>query len=131
MTYKFHFFIIVLAFGIACNKAPQPTPAAAQTPQTPTVAVTNVISQELARNLKLPGELQPFQDVNLSPKVQGFISWIGVDRGSEVKAGQVLVKLSAPEYAAQQGEAEAKLAASAATYGPVLCVMQIHFRLIT
>ena len=116
MTQKklFLTLLVGMALASACNKAPQPAPAAAQAPQIPTVAVTTVMSQELSRNLKLPGELQPFQDVQLSPKIQGFISWIGVDRGSEVKAGQVLVRLSAPEFAAQQGEAEAKTTVSTA-----------------
>ncbi|MBL8207316.1 MAG: efflux RND transporter periplasmic adaptor subunit [Blastocatellia bacterium] len=107
------FLLILLAS--ACNKATPPaSPAAAAAPQTPTIAVTNVIAQELSRNLRLPGELQPYQDVQLFPKVQGFISWIGVDRGSEVKAGQVLVRLTAPEFAAQRGEAEARTTIPAA-----------------
>ncbi len=106
-------FLALFVFG-ACNKAPQPAPITAAPPQTPTVIVTNVISQELTRNLRLPGELQPYQDVQLYPKVQGFISWIGVDRGSDVKAGQLLVRLSAPEFAAQRGEAEAKTNVSTA-----------------
>ena len=45
----------------------------------------------------------------LYPKVQGFIEWIGVDRGSTVKAGQLLVRLSAPEIGSQRNEAEAKI----------------------
>ena len=52
--------------------------------------------------------------MQLYPRVQGFVEWMGVDRGSEVKAGQVLVRLSAPEFAAQRGEAEAKTQVSAA-----------------
>ncbi|HEX4950418.1 MAG TPA: efflux RND transporter periplasmic adaptor subunit [Blastocatellia bacterium] len=104
---------LVMLFLCACSNAPQPAPTAAAT-QTPTVTITNVVAQELSRNLRLPGELQPYQDVQLFPKVQGFISWIGVDRGSEVKAGQVLVRLTAPEFAAQRGEAEAKTTIPAA-----------------
>jgi len=45
----------------------------------------------------------------LYPKVQGFIEWIGVDRGSAVKSGQLLVRLSAPEIGSQRSEAEAKV----------------------
>ncbi|MBS1808625.1 MAG: efflux RND transporter periplasmic adaptor subunit [Acidobacteria bacterium] len=106
------FFVIIaplLMLSTACNNTVKSVPTTASPPATkPTVTVTNVISQELSRNLRLPGELQPYQDVQLFPKVQGFISWIGVDRGSEVKTGQVLVRLTAPELAAQRGEAEAK-----------------------
>lgn len=99
----------------ACNKTVGPVaPATAATPATPTIAVATVTSQELSRQLRLPGELQPYEDVQLYPRVQGFVEWIGVDRGSEVKAGQVLVRLSAPEYAAQRGEAEAKVQVPAA-----------------
>lgn len=102
-------------FAAACNKTVSPVaPATAATPATPTIAVATVASQELSRQLRLPGELQPYEDVQLYPRVQGFVEWIGVDRGSEVKAGQVLVRLTAPEYAAQRGEAEAKTQVSAA-----------------
>lgn len=106
--------LLLLLLAGACNKNTPTSAPAAAAPQTPTVTVTNVVSQELSRNLRLPGELQPYQDVQLYPKVQGFISWIGVDRGSEVKAGQVLVRLTAPEFAAQRGEAEARTTIPAA-----------------
>ncbi|HEX5484152.1 MAG TPA: efflux RND transporter periplasmic adaptor subunit, partial [Terriglobia bacterium] len=43
------------------------------------------------------------------PKVTGFVQWIGVDRGSRVKKGQILAVLVAPELAAQKAEAQAKL----------------------
>jgi RND family efflux transporter MFP subunit len=76
--------------------------------QTSTVAVANVVSQDLNLQLRLPGELQAYQDVALYPKLQGFVDWIGVDRGSAVKAGQLLVRMSAPEIAAQRGEAGAR-----------------------
>ncbi len=76
--------------------------------QTPSVTVTKVVSQELRREMRLPGELQAYQDVALYPKVQGFVEWMGVDRGSVVKTGQILVRMSAPELAAQRSEAGAK-----------------------
>lgn len=62
----------------------------------------------LDRDMTLPAEVLPYQDVPIYPKVSGFIKWIGVDRGSEVKKGQLLVTLVAPEMAAQRDEAEAK-----------------------
>ena len=63
------------------------------------VTVTAVLSRELNRQLRLPGELQAYQDVMLYPKVQGFIEWIGVDRGSVVQTGQLLVRLSRQAHA--------------------------------
>jgi membrane fusion protein, multidrug efflux system len=98
--------------------------------QIPTVLVVPVVSQQLNSQTLLPGELQAYQDVALYPKVQGFVEWIEVDRGSVAKEGQLLVRLIAPELTAhrqeaaaevqaaqaQRLEAEAKLAADEAIY---------------
>ncbi len=98
--------------------------------QIPTVMATTVVLQQLNRQIPLPGELQAYQDVAIYPKVQGFVEWIEVDRGSVAKEGQLLARLIAPELAAQSREAaakaqaaqaqcleaEAKLAADEATY---------------
>src|SRR5574337_2012806 len=83
-------------------------PATEQSPQIPTVPVTAVVSQQLNRQILLHGDLSAYQDVALYPRVQGFVEWIGVDRGSVVRSGQLLVRLSAPEMVAQLSEAEAK-----------------------
>jgi membrane fusion protein (multidrug efflux system) len=80
--------------------------------QTPSVTVTKVVSQELNREIRLPGELQAYQDVAIYAKVPGFVEWIGVDRGSAVKANQPLARMSAPEMAAQRSEAGAKARAA-------------------
>lgn len=115
--FVFLFLLSLIAGNAACSKTASTTSTiatAATPPPIPTVLTTKIIAQELSRNLRLPGELQPYQDVQLYPKVQGFVEWIGVDRGSEVKAGQVLVRLTAPEIATQRGEAEAKTQVSMA-----------------
>ncbi|HEU5458285.1 MAG TPA: efflux RND transporter periplasmic adaptor subunit [Terracidiphilus sp.] len=67
-----------------------------------------VTSRRLAMNIALPGELQPYEEVRIFPKVTGFVLWIGVDRGTRVKKGQLLATLTAPEIVAQRAEAEAK-----------------------
>jgi membrane fusion protein (multidrug efflux system) len=67
-----------------------------------------VQSRYLDRDMRLPAEILPYQDVPIYPKITGFIKWIGVDRGSLVKKGQVLVRLVAPELQAQREEAQAK-----------------------
>jgi membrane fusion protein, multidrug efflux system len=79
------------------------------------IETTTVQSGFLKRELKLPGEILPYQDVPIYPKIPGFIKWIGVDRGSIVKKGQLLVQMVAPELDAQEQEAHAKqLAATSA-----------------
>jgi RND family efflux transporter MFP subunit len=73
------------------------------------VEVTKVLSKKLAIAVRLPGELQPYEVVAVFPKVTGFVDSISVDRGSTVKAGQLMARLVAPELAAQRAEAQSKL----------------------
>lgn len=75
----------------------------------PTVNVVAVESQKLNTTLSLPGQTNPYEAVAIFPKVTGFIEKILVDRGSQVKAGELIVELSAPELQAQRSQAEANL----------------------
>src|SRR5438105_4702698 len=80
----------------------QTPPSSKSGAATVTVVVVPVRSQMLERRQTLPGELVAFEDVAIHPRVQGFVESIAVDRGSKVKRGQELVKLVAPEFAAQR-----------------------------
>ncbi len=71
-----------------------------------------VEARELTRGVRLPGELLPYQSVELRARVAGFVERIEVDRGSTVRKGQLIAVLSAPEMAAQIAEAEAKAASA-------------------
>ena len=61
------------------------------------------------KNLRIPGEISPFETVEVYPKIEGFIQQIYVDRGSQVRQGQVLAKLIAPELEAKIAEARSKV----------------------
>jgi RND family efflux transporter MFP subunit len=76
------------------------------------VDVVEVTTQKLELTLDLPGELIPYESVAIYPKTTGFVKSVGVDRGSRVRQGDLLVELEAPELAAQHSEAESKLAAA-------------------
>ena len=92
----------------------QQTPGTQTSPpaQIPTVMVTTVESRELNRQVRLPGELQAYQDTALYAKVPGFVEVINVDRGSVVKQGQLLARLRAPELETGAREADAKVRAT-------------------
>src|SRR5271165_3945566 len=77
-----------------------------------TTELSPVVSKQLSRTVELPGELQPFQSVSIHAKVRGFVDRMLVDRGSEVKQGQLLAELTAPEMKAQISEAESKVQAA-------------------
>ena len=75
------------------------------------VEVVQVTSKVLERKSRLPGEFSSFQVVDLHARVNSYVEKVEVDIGSIVKAGQVLVTLSAPEMQAQVAEAEARVPA--------------------
>jgi RND family efflux transporter MFP subunit len=63
---------------------------------------------QLGATANLPGVLKPFLMVDIYPKVNGFIQEVPVDRGSEVRTGQLLVRLEAPEIEQQYLGAKSK-----------------------
>ncbi len=81
---------------------------------TPTIEVVKVTSKKLSIATRLPGELQAYEAVAVFPKVTAYVDSISVDRGSRVKAGQLMARLVAPEVAAQRAEAQSKLQAAEA-----------------
>jgi RND family efflux transporter MFP subunit len=78
--------------------------------------VVQVISQKLETTERLPAELAPWETVAIFPKARGFIEEISVDRGSVVRKGQLLVRLSAPELLADMAKAEATLRGDRTTF---------------
>src|SRR5215813_7643039 len=86
--------------------------ASDKTTQLPTVLVSHVVSKNVERQLKLPGELRAYQDVAIYPKVQGFVETINVDRGTVVRRGQTLIRMSAPELQSRTAEAQARVGAT-------------------
>lgn len=90
------------------------TNAQVAAPATATVEVMKVVSKKLAITTRLPGELQAYEAVDVFPKVTAYVDSISVDRGSRVKAGQLMARLVAPEVAAQRAEAQSKLQAAEA-----------------
>lgn len=77
----------------------------------PTVDVVTVVAKPVDMTLALPGELDAFESVDMFPKVTGFVKGVRVDRGSHVRAGEILATLDAPEIRAQRAEAQSKLQA--------------------
>jgi len=71
---------------------------AAEIPSATVVAVTR---GTIAHTLKLAGQFQPYQVVDVHAKVSGYIKHIDVDIGDKVQAGQTLAVLEVPELNAQ------------------------------
>lgn len=112
------FLIGVIGPSVSCRSNINSTTAAsdngAGTAPNPVLDVVKVVSKKLAVNVRIPGELQPYEVVAIFRKVTGFVERIGVDRGSAVRAGEVIARLVAPEIAAQRAEGQSKLQAAMA-----------------
>jgi membrane fusion protein, multidrug efflux system len=81
-----------------------------------TITVVQVKKHLLDESLTLPGELRAYQDVPIHAKVEGYISWIGVDRGSVVKTGDKMITIFCPELEEKLKEAAAKVSSAESSY---------------
>jgi len=70
-------------------------------PGPPAAEVAVVQRGSIAQVLTLAGQFQPYQVVDVHPKVSGFIRHIYVDIGDRVRQGQALAVLEVPELRAQ------------------------------
>jgi len=103
-------------FATACGQRSQPVsgPAAAA-PSPPPIEVTRVVSRMLESTVSLPGELKPYEAVDVFAPENGFVTSIRVDRGSRVKAGDILAELDKENLSASLREATANLQAAEAS----------------
>ncbi len=104
-------FLIIIT--VSCNNEQNQTPNNEKDKvEIVKTAVTEAFilnKSDLTSSVKIPGELIAFQQVDLYAKVNSYIKKMQVDVGSEVKAGQLLAELEAPEINAQLSAAESKL----------------------
>lgn len=105
--------ITACVFLAACKKAEEKATTSTQETGIETIYPK---SGGFSSTLSIPGELQAFQQVDLYAKVSSFISKILVDVGSDVKQGQLLAVLEAPEMKAQLSAASSRLKAQEALY---------------
>ena len=81
----------------------------AQPETTVSTELVDVVERPLEGTIILPGELLPFQSVEIHAKVTGFVESVGADRGSRVSRGEQLATMTAPELVAQGAQAQARL----------------------
>jgi len=102
MKYRILIFAALMVSLAACSGNHNPVDLADPKKTAANPYQTGTVSEKtLSGSARLPGELQAFYDVNIFPKVNGFVKSLYVDRGSIVKKGQLLVVLEAPEMESQ------------------------------
>lgn len=103
--------ILLATLVVGCNrptKKAAPKTEAAK-PQAKTVAVGVVREQLLEKSIELPATIESDETAMLMPRVEGYVDKVLVDIGDEVQAGQVLVRLRAPELEQAAGELSAMI----------------------
>lgn len=66
--------------------------------------------------MKLPGQLAAYLEVNIFPKVNGYVKNVNVDIGTKVSKGALLLTLDAPELQQNVLQAKEKFAKANADY---------------
>jgi HlyD family secretion protein len=74
------------------------------------VQVTPVVSKLLTYSIKVTGDILPLLQVDLFPKVSGYLERIDVHIGDIVKQGQVIAQIDRTEFLQKVKEIEAKVA---------------------
>jgi RND family efflux transporter MFP subunit len=72
--------------------------------------------QEVSKRMQLPAELLPYEQAEINAKVEGYVQKLLVDIGDDVKKGDLLLVLDAPEVIAQFAETNAKYQEAEANY---------------
>jgi len=120
---KLTFIILLLAVvgaGLtACNRSngqgnsasasASPTPAAIQ------ISTTSAVMRQLPRFFEANGNLAPNQQANVAAETSGKVAAVGVDLGSSVRRGQMIVKLDDADFRIRVQQAQAQLDQAKAT----------------
>lgn len=111
MKLKYIVLLSSISLMAACAGNQKPvdlTESKKSTPKATDYETGKVSEKALSSEARLPGQLKPYNEVNLFPKVNGFVKTVFVDRGTLVKKGQLLVTLEAPEMESQLQAADSR-----------------------
>jgi len=104
---------------IACNRSKgQPNNASASGSPTPSaieVSAAPAVLRQLPRFFEATGSLAPNQQTDVAAETSGKVVAVGVDMGSSVRRGQMIVKLDDADFRIRVQQAQAQLDQARAT----------------
>jgi len=95
--YPVCFIIPALLYFSSCRNSDQNKGAQGAT-QIQSYPVLTMKTQPTSLETDYPATLEGIQNIDIRPKVDGFIEKIWVDEGATVKKGQLLFTINAPQY---------------------------------
>lgn len=84
--------------------------------EVPAVELAPVVKGKLSTSIAIPGELIPYQQVDIYAKINSYVKKLNADIGSQVHQGDLLATLEAPEINSQLAEAESRIKQQEAVY---------------
>lgn len=106
----------LLLSAFILNSCGEETKAAPPVDTTTVIETFDLTKEKLSSEIRLPAELSGFRQVDLYAKVASYVQELKVDIGSQVKEGQVLIQLEAPEISSQLAAAQSRLHSLEAVY---------------
>jgi len=88
---------------------------ASPTPNTIQVSTTSAVLRQLPQYFEASGSLAPNQQTDVAPETSGKVAAVGVDMGTSVRQGQMLVKLDDSDFRTRVDQAQAQLDQAKAT----------------
>ena len=95
-SYKASIILFISLCSFGCHQ-PE-TGKAATKAAVPGYLVLTVVPRPATLYLDFPATIQGQQNIEIRPKVDGYIDNIYVDEGATVKKGELLFRISAPQY---------------------------------
>jgi len=118
--------LAVSVFIASCGNKNDKSAQAGGAPQVKEYKTITLETQSATLNTDYPASIQGQQNIEIRPRVEGYIEKIYVDEGAVVKAGQPLFKINAPEYEQQVRTATASIkSAQAAVSSAKLAVNKV------
>jgi membrane fusion protein (multidrug efflux system) len=117
-----HFFISAIICGITqgchvdANQAKDNKDDKGQKVAVPKTEGFILHKGSLFSSLAITGELQAFQQVDLYAKINSFVKRLYADVGTEVRTGQLLAIMEAPEITSQLAGADSRIKSTEAVY---------------
>ena len=106
MPYRSLALVAALGLGsslVGCKAAPPPPPPA------PAVSVAPVLERDVAEWDEFSGRLEAVDQVEIRPRVSGYIKRLTFTEGREVRKGEVLFEIDPRPYQADLDRAQAQL----------------------
>jgi membrane fusion protein, multidrug efflux system len=111
-------FLLIAAFLCSCDSENNSKKDIKefQKSDAPVTPVFSLKKGRISSALQIPGQLIAYQQVDLYAKENSFVKKLYVDVGSEVKEGELLATMEAPELGSQLAAAESSVKSREAIY---------------